>query len=143
VKGFVQAGAWMEYEYFDESPYEDLIPTVGKWAHLEQFAYKVAGPSMSGLRIFDGDFVLAVPYWMARKAPHDGDVVIVERRRGQTLERTVKQLMIVDGGFELWPRTDDERFQEPICVTKLHDRDDTNGTTVEITGLVIGRWAPF
>jgi len=118
----------------------DVVPYIGgKWVGLEQFAYKVSGPSVDLLRIFDGDYVVCVPYFDARRRPTQDDVVVVERRRGQTIERTVKQLALTTTGCELWPRSSDQRFQSPIVVDRHGESTEADGTTVEIIGLVIFR----
>jgi SOS-response transcriptional repressor LexA len=143
VRGIAEASTWREYEDFDYDTI-DPVPTLpGKWAHLEQFAYKVSGPSMDKAGILDGTFVVCVPYFQARAGTSDGDVVVVERRRGPAVERTVKRLKIVGGQFELWPESTHPRWQSPIVVTPNGAMHEGDGTTVEIVGLVIGRYAPM
>lgn len=143
VRGKVQAGSWNEFEDFDAS-HLDPVPTIpGRWISFEQFAYQVSGPSMDRAGILDGDFVICVPYGLARSAPGDKDIVVVERRRGPTLERTVKRLRLTADGCELWPESTDPRFQTPIRVARNGEMHEDDGTTVEIVGLVIGRWAPM
>lgn len=143
VRGKVQAGAWNEFEDFDASNLEPVPTIPGRWIDFEQFAYQVAGPSMDRAGIVDGDFVICTPYELARSAPTDRDVVVVERRRGPTVERTVKRLKITNDGCELWPESTHPRFQEPIRITRNGEMHEGDGTTVEIVGLVIGRWAPM
>ena len=89
-------------------------------------------------RLVDGDYVICVPYFMARKEITDRDLVIVERRRGATVERTVKQISITNGACELWPRSDDPRFQTPIPC----QGPEPDGTEIEITHRVIGSFTP-
>lgn len=138
LRGIIAAGVWLEH---DEAPQlTDALPIVGgRWSSLEQYAYRVSGPSVDKLRIFDGDYVICVPYFDARRWPTQDDVVVVERRRGVTIERTVKQLAVGDGGCELWPRSTDPRFQAPIQVNKQGEGEEPDGTTIEIIGLVIFR----
>lgn len=114
----------------------------GRYSTMEQFAFKVAGNSVNKLRIFDGDYVICVPYWVARSGAVDGDVVAVERRRGPQVERTVKRLRLVDDGFELHPESDDPRHSV-IFVRKNHGLHEGEDIEIEIVGLVIGRWAPI
>lgn len=110
--------------------------------NVEQFAFKVVGSCMDKLRIADGDFVVCVPFWVARTMPADGDVVVVERRRGHLTERTCKQVKTTADGVDLWPRSTDPRFNAPISLKR--DLSPTEpGTEVEIVGLVIGRYAPI
>lgn len=142
VRGIAQAGSWRAYEDMDYSSLPPVPTVPGRYAASEQFALKIAGNSVNKLRIFDGDFVICVNYWIARTGPVDGDIVAVERRRGPEFERTVKRLKIVDGGFELHPESDDPRHK-PIFVKKNHGFHEGEGIEIEIIGLVIGRWSPM
>lgn len=140
VRGETAAGKWLEFDDTDTEKYPPILAIAGRYPVSEQFAYKVSGPSMDKARIFDGDFVICVPYWHARVAPTPGDLVVVERRRGPVFERTVKELQLTNGGFELWPRSSDPRFQTPIKVPKNHDLEEADGTTIEIVGLVVASY---
>ena len=94
---------------------------------------------MTKARLFDGDYVICVPYFMARTKPTARDLAVVERRRGSATERTVKQIEIDQSGTcQLWPRSDDPRFQSPIPC----DGPEPDGTEIEIIGLVIGSFTP-
>lgn len=138
IRGNVAAGVWIEHD--DATQMTDELPIVGgRWRSLEQCAYRVHGPSMDLARIYDGDYVIAVPYFDARREPANGDVVVVERKRGGLTERTVKQLAIVGNKYELWPRSSDARFQTPVPIDKHGEAVEDDGTTVEITGLVVWR----
>jgi len=143
VRGMAQAGMWQEFEDFDGSAFEPVPAAPGRWRSFEQFAYRIAGPSMDRAGMRSGDYVVCVPYGSARSSRIDGDYVVVERRRGPTIERTVKRLKVVNGDYELWPESTDTRFQEPIRVKGNGGLHEDDGTTVEIVGLVIGRWAPI
>ncbi len=138
LRGTIAAGVWLEH---DEAPQlTDLLPVVGgRWSSLEQYAYRVSGPSVDKLRIYDGDYVVCVPYFDARRHPTQDDIVVVERRRGTVIERTVKQLALTAEGCELWPRSSDPRFQLPLAVNREGEGAESDGTTIEITGLVIWR----
>ena len=133
IRGSVQAGTWNEFEEFPDADMETVPTVMGKWAGYEQFAYKITGPSMNQARIFDGDFVVCVPYFLAAKGHKTGDLVVVERRRGGLVERTVKQVDFSNGDCKLWPRSDDPRFQLPIPCKG----PEPDGTEIEIIGLVI------
>lgn len=142
MRGIAAASVWFEYD--DAFGYGlDPIPVVAtKYLNAEQFAYKIAGPSMDRERIFDGDYVVCIPYWVARSAPQTDDIVIVERRRGQTVERTCKQIVVNDGGYELWPRSTDPKYQSPIVIPDRRDPLCEDGLEIEIVGLVIGQFRP-
>lgn len=142
VRGSVAAGRWLEFDDTEQDSLSPIYAVAGRFPMAEQFAFKVSGPSMDKARIFDGDYVICVPYWIARAAPTPGDLVVVERRRGTMFERTLKELQMTEDTFELWPRSTDARFQTPIRVKRNHDFVETDGTTVEIVGLVIASYAP-
>lgn len=138
VRGEAQAGRWTEFEEFDEAAF-DPIPSLsgGKFSHLPQFAYKVRGASINKL-IPDGQYAICVPYFDARQYAVSGDFIVVERHKGQTMERTVKKLTITETTFELWPFSTDPRFDQPISITKNGNYTEDDGTTVIFVGLVIG-----
>ena len=137
VRGEVQAGMWTEFDGFDEAEI-DYVPTVpGRYSTLEQFAYRVVGSSMNKARFYNGDFVICVPYFMARSEITHDDFVVVERRRGNTIERTIKQVEVSPNGCTLHPRSDDPRFKPIPCIGP-----EADGTEVEIIGLAIGSFTP-
>lgn len=140
VKGETAAGRWMEQDFvFSETP--EMAPVVpGPYAAAEQFAFRVVGNSMDLERIFDGWYVVCVPYWIARAAPADQDIVVVERRRGDMIERTCKQIKLTQTTVELWSRSSDPKHQMPLIVPRAEDLIESDGTTIEIVGLVIGRY---
>lgn len=140
VRGQAAAGRWME---FDETTtvYKD-IPAVPTGYDGRQFAVQVVGTSMDKLRICDGDYVICVPFWTNVKAPDTGDIVVVERRRGPTFERTIKQAVVKADCIELWPRSTDPRFQTPIVIDPAGWLEG-DGTEVELVGLVIAIHVPL
>lgn len=140
VRGETAAGKWLEFDDLDTERYPPILAIAGRYPVEEQFVYRVSGPSMDKARIFDGDFVICVPYWHVRTSPTPGDLVVVERRRGPVFERTLKELQMSGDTFELWPRSTDPRFQQPIRVPKNHDLLEEDGTTIEIVGLVIATY---
>lgn len=142
VVGTVAAGQWMEHDAVFDDAVEEIPYVPGRYASLDQRAYRVVGPSMNKIRIADGEFVISVPYWMARAVLTDGDIVVIERTRGQLTERTIKQLVITNDSIELWPRSTDPRFQVPIRVPRRLDMEEPDGTRIEVIGLVVGRFAP-
>lgn len=142
VRGSTAAGKWLEFDDTEQDALAPIYAVAGRFPMEEQFAFRVSGPSMDKARIFDGDYVICVPYWIARAAPTPGDLVVVERKRGTMFERTLKELQMNEDEFELWPRSTDSRFQTPILVKRNHDFIETDGTTVEIVGLVIASYVP-
>ena len=142
VRGSTAAGKWLEFDDTEQDALAPIYAVAGRFPMEEQFAFKVSGPSMDKARIFDGDYVICVPYWIARAAPTPGDLVVVERKRGTMFERTLKELQMNENEFELWPRSTDARFQTPIRVKRNHDLIENDGTTVEIVGLVVASYVP-
>jgi SOS-response transcriptional repressor LexA len=139
VRGQTAAGRWME---FDETSltYAD-IPAVKTELGGQQFAFQVVGPSMDKRRIHDGDYVICVSFWGHVREPRTGDIVVVERKRGPTFERTVKELVVKPGQIELWPRSTDPRFQAPLVVS-ADEWTESDGTVVEMVGLVVAIHVP-
>lgn len=137
VRGETAAGLWFEHDdLINEEP--EPIPVIpGRYSNLVQFAYRVSGPSMNKKRIHHGDYVICVPYFEARMQPETGDIVVVERRRGHLIERSCKELQVIGDGYELWPRSTDARFQDPIRIKNRKDNSADDGTEIEIVGLVI------
>jgi SOS-response transcriptional repressor LexA len=142
VRGSTAAGRWLEFDDTEQDAPSPIYAVAGRFSMADQFALKVSGPSMDKARIFDGDYVICVPYWIARAAPTPGDIVVVERKRGAMFERTLKELQMNDEWFELWPRSSDQRFQTPIRIKRGEDFIENDGTTIEIVGLVIGSYVP-
>lgn len=143
VRGEVAAGRWMEVDEGDDVRH-DPIPTIpGKYASLDQFAFKVAGPSMDRAGIYPGSYVVCVPYFEARTRIMDGDRVVIERRRAGSIERTCKQVTVKPDGFELWPRSADPRYQTPLVMRQPESGHAEDGTDVEVVGLVIGTFTPM
>jgi phage repressor protein C with HTH and peptisase S24 domain len=144
IRGFTQAGQWNEFEHWEDDWHGEVsIPEVpGVWPGLGQFAYLVKGNSMDALRIFDGEYVICVPYFEAREDLRAGDIVVVERVRNSAIERTVKQVEIEGRTVRFCPRSTDPKFK-PIIVKIEAEMKEANDTEVRIIGLVIGRWGMF
>lgn len=142
VIGKVSAGRWMDRADLIDPDEQIQIPVVpGRFESVDQFAFKVEGPSMNARNILPGDYVVCVPYWLVRTAPTDGDVVVIERQRGDLVERTVKELVVHADRFEFWPRSTDIRYQKPEIVERSESGmvEDDN-TTITIVGKVLSRF---
>lgn len=144
--GLVGAGWVDSAEPFDLDDDVQIPLVPGAYAEARQFGYRVVGNSMNAARIWDGDYVVCVPYWVARHGLANGDLVVIERHRGQLVERSVRQIVIGKTHIEFWPRSTDIRWQRPTVVlqrdmsaAELSEDDDT---TVTVIGLVIWRGAP-
>lgn len=145
LRGEVAANRWFEVDtvFDDDSEYPEIPFVPGRYSGLPQVAFKVRGPCMDLMRIVSGDFIICVDYFDARKALTSGDVVVAERRRGQLVEWTCKELVIVDGGFELRPHSTHPKCQTAIKVASQLDAAEEDGTAVEVKWLVIGRFSPL
>lgn len=140
VYGVVAAGLWLEDGDWQISKFDPVPVVPMKYRGVEQTAWKVLGPSMDLAGILDGGYVVTVPYWEVRIAVQDNDLVVVERRDGSKIERTVKQAVIGPNRVELWPRSSSSDYQTPILIPRDHKHD---GSQVEIVGLVVGFYRPF
>lgn len=142
VLGKVSAGRWMDRADLTDLDEEISIPIVpGRFEHVDQFAFKVEGPSMNARNILPGDYVICIPYWLVRSAPTDGDVVVIERQRGDLVERTVKELVVHADRYEFWPRSTDIRYQKPEIVQRANGAlVEDEHTVITIIGKVISRF---
>ena len=133
VLGEVQAGAFIE-----AIPYHDdiILPVVPnpKFKGYNQYMLKVVGNSMDQ-HYPNGSYVhcVHIEYDPNELAPEHGDHVIVERRLGAFREVTVKEYVLTSNGAELWPRSNDARWKEPIT---LHNGEPD--IEIQITALVVG-----
>jgi SOS-response transcriptional repressor LexA len=138
VVGDVAAGVWMETDVWDDEKYEQIPILPSRYPGIDQKAWHVSGDSMDMLGISDDSFIVTVDYWAVRTSPTDGDVVVVERRRGGLVERTCKEVSVRTGEYELRPQSSDPRYQ-PIIV-RPGNRNGDDGTEIEIIGLVVGSY---
>lgn len=124
VVGEVAAGVWHEPAYDDFVPYSFPYSYDGRWPPEALEALVIRGESVNR-RAKDGAKVVTLKLDAAPRGPRDGDWVIAMRRRGDLIETTVKQMRRrADGVFELWPDSDDARFQEPLQIGE-HDGEVT------------------
>lgn len=139
VRGSVKAGAWMEFDddFTQEARFVPVIP--GEYSNLAQVSYKVLGDSMDKARMFEGDYIICVPYFDVRREITAGDTVVVERRRGSTLERTVKIVARDGNTIRLEPRSSNARHMPIVIPANGVTPEDE--TTIEIVGYVIGVYA--
>lgn len=141
VRGLVAAGAWLEDDALAQEGSEPIPYVPMKFTTLEQFAFQIRGDSVDLARLHDGDYAICVAYWQARTEPTDKDLVVIERRRAGTIERTCKVLRVTKEGYELWPKSSNPKWQAPIVVKRDHMGDAD--TEIEIIALVIGRYSPL
>jgi repressor LexA len=135
VIGEVQAGVWREAIEFDEAD----KPTLTIWGDgMERcYALRVAGDSMD--KVYpEGHYVIVCPLTEYPRGLASGDRVIVKRVRDGIVEATIKELVVNEGKLELWPRSNNIRYQSPI---NLHwpysEPQKASNELVEIAGVVV------
>lgn len=140
VRYRVQAGLWIEVEEFvDEFPApERPVAPDNRFAQWRQWLELVVGDSVDQA-MPDGSFAHVVDAIEMGYAPQKGHFVVVERRRagGQLRERTIKQVDVVAGEIQLWPRSTNAKWASPLILDEGCGNEDVE---VEIVGLVIGSY---
>lgn len=92
-------------------------------AGLKQHSVRIEGTDCNKLFAF-GDIVIFVPFSAVRAAPREGDIVEIERRKGDLVETTIRRVHLEDGVIEFWPESTDPKWQEPFRVTDIHKITD-------------------
>lgn len=136
----VEAGLWREFEETDEPIGESEVPEDPRFAGVKQWLELVSGDSMD-LLIPSGAMVHVVDAIELGYAPTGGHIVVVERRRGQSRERTLKQIERTKSKVLLWPRSKNPKWQEPLQLVEGLSEEDVE---VQIVGLVVQavtKWA--
>jgi hypothetical protein len=119
VVGEVEAGAWREHGEWDDDQVFEIEVAPSPFAATGRFGLRVVGFSMDKLflpgtildcfNVYSGDGL----------APEPGDIVIVQRQRGDLVETTCKRLeRLADGSFQLRAESTRPEFQEPITLGK-------------------------
>lgn len=138
VRGQVAAGVWTEEE---TDPLDDKRVPVSfdpRWPSDGQYCLELVGDSLDQLYP-EGAFVHVVVRDAYTRFVRPGDLVVLARRRGDLVERTVKELALNRGGeLVAQARSSNPRFREPIDLTAGLQ----NGDTVEIEAIVIGAYLP-
>lgn len=145
VIGEVAAGRWLEADDHVDEPVFDRLPVQydTRWPQEDQFGLVVRGTSLNRVAI-DGDILVCVKASALLGAIREDELVIVEMRRNAGLfrQRTAKRYVPRDTHVELWPDSDDPRWQNPIIIPKIRGsldsvfEDDDGRIDVSIYGLV-------
>lgn len=146
VVGEVAAGSWREVAEsgmdsdWGFAPIESPFPPDPRYPITAQFDVIVKGTSINRFAR-DGENLRCVNLVNSTAVVEDDDLVIVRRKRfdGQMIETTAKRVKRRDGVFELWPDSDDERWQEPIV---LDPKKAPAGEEAEILALVLYAYHP-
>ncbi len=131
VIGEVRAGVFAEVPDHEPEPWGHVPVSLPEYARAQLFALQVVGRSMD--RFYpDGSTVVVCPAHEA--GVREGDHVVVRRWRGGLAETTLKEVVASTKGVELWPRSTDPAYQEPIRLATVRDADQGP----EIIGVVVG-----
>lgn len=127
ILGEVAAGMWLEtgaLDGFESSRGVVPLPVLPDFPSDASFALVVRGTSINRIAD-DGDILICIDIAKTGISPRDGDLVIVERLRGQEglREVTAKRFRIADSGYQLWPESTDERWQSPLVIGDLEGDD--------------------
>lgn len=134
--GPIQAGAWLALDDLvqDEAKFVTAIAD-RRYPHARQWLREVRGDSMNAKGIEPGDLAHIVEIVGAGINLNTGMVVEVTRTRagGALREITLKQVEIGPDGMELWPRSTNPKWTEPVRL----DDDSGDDIEVQITGLLL------
>lgn len=142
VRDRVQAGAWLAADDLAQDE-PRTYPAVRdpRYPGARQWLSEVVGDSVNQLGIFSGDFVQIVDAIDIRYHPRTGDIVEVQRNRPSgERELTLKQVVVNDDKVELWPRSTNPRWSEPLEILVGADLGldaEEFGAEVRIRGLVL------
>lgn len=139
----VAAGAWEPVDDVQDAP-------IGYWEAyalpayrgVSQWLERVVGDSYNQ-RVPEGSLIHVIDALEIGYAPRHGDTVVVTRTRAQGafVERTIKEVVLTPVGVELWPRSYNPRWNQPLSLT-----DGANGADdveVRIVGKVVRAYQDF
>jgi len=139
----VAAGAWLATDEAVDEPLgvhrAQLVEGYERWP---QWLERVRGDSYNRF-IPDGALIHVVDAIAMGYEPAHEDVVVVVRTRAQGAfrERTVKQVVLAPEGIQLWPRSYNDKWSQPLDVGE--DMNLENGDTVEIVAKVLRAYVSF
>ncbi len=127
--GDVAAGIWREVDIAQDimrtAPI--LVPPDPRYHPKDQFDLLVRGSSINRLAR-EGDYLRCVSLKKTGISAQSGDLVVVERRRAQEgqIETTAKRLRKKEQIIELWPESDDPRWNAPFVIDKKNQSETEN-----------------
>lgn len=140
VLGVAAAGVWMEDEVrrmTNGSGRTHPFPADPRFPVEAQFDLVVEGTSINRFAQ-PGDHIRCVDVEAAGIDVEDGDLVIVERTRGNSLKETSARRVRRSGEhYEFWPDSSDPLWQTPVIVKDGHSQENEN---VRVIGLVIWKF---
>lgn len=144
VVGEVGAGKWYEVDdagqLLDFEREDSPLPADPKYPHSAQFDLIVRGTSINRFAL-DGMRLRCVDIKLAGVDVFDGDLVILQRTRdqGRLIQTTAKRLRRKGPTIELWPDSDDPKWQEP---ERIDTRKSSDHEEASIIALVLYAYAP-
>lgn len=139
----VQAGHWLKHDDAVQDFGETYpVSPNPRFAGHPQWLEEVVGDSADRV-IPDGSFIHVVDAISIGYEPRNGNWVVVQRTRhgGMTYERSVKQVAIKGRRVELWPRSNNPKWDEPLNL--MGSAVDGEEIEVAVVGLVIGFYNPM
>lgn len=119
IRDRIQAGAWLAADdTVQEFPRTFPAARDGRYPLARQWISEVTGDSVNLLGILDGDFVHCIDAIDIGYHPRHGDLVEVERTRGDLRELTLKQIEFGPEGVLLMPRSTNPRWQEALRLSE-------------------------
>lgn len=136
VMGEVEAGAWRENGEWDADQIFEIEVTPSPFGATGRFGLRVVGYSMNELFLPGTILDCFQVYGADGLVPEPGDIVIVQRCRGDLIETTCKRLeRLSDGSYQLRAESTRPEFQEPIAIGKP-DGDYFGDDEIRIIGIV-------
>lgn len=137
VVGEVQAGVFREAVEWDPSLWISVDVPVPERFRKKTKALRVRGNSMN-VEYPDGSIATWIDILDFRAPLHEDHVLVYRHRNDDTIEATIKELVVVDGRQWLWPRSTDPEHQTPI--DPLQPGDGIR--EIEIKGIILGSYRP-
>jgi hypothetical protein len=138
----VNAGIWVERDDLMQAPKREAPPVTAApgYPRHAQWLELVRGDSMNK-RYPPGAWIHVVDTGEIGYEPRHGDLVVVERRSQQDgkVERSLKEVVLKRGGVELWPRSRNPAWDQPL---RLSENRNDDSEIVEIAALVLGGYVP-
>lgn len=137
VRNKIAAGFWRESAdaqgyLHDEGP----APPPDAYSNLPQWWEEIDGDSMN--RVFPhGAWVRVIDAIALHYQPRIGDMVVIERRRGDMVERTIKRVVLARGKLAAEGASTDPRWNEPLDLG-LGELDLDGEDHIDIVGFVPG-----
>lgn len=136
VIGAVSAGIWRERAQWPDDEIYEIEVGPSPYPGINRFGLVVEGFSMD--KLFPPETVLdclRIPFNGSGLKPKPGDLVIVERRKGDLCETTCKRLAVDDAGdYVLLAESTKPEFQEPMHIGRPDQThfDDSEAVVIAI-----------